>query len=212
MALPTALLAHCAPTNVRGRKRPISIGTPPELIAGVQARSNTSTARTSAGAKIRLFDSIFALCRALILLFFFWHFAGAPVSRPRKALRTRLRPFLRFRHRVEQTCGRRPDVCTIARPQTAHAMFRVRAVARSEPRTTVNSLMSKFPLPAFAVTRARRFSFGGTPAQLVADEIEVHADDDLALAPSSICSSARTGTRNNRPILITGSSPRAAAS
>jgi hypothetical protein len=72
--------------------------------------------------------------------------------------------------------------------------------------------MCKFPLPAFAVTRGRRFSFGGTPAQLVADEIEVHADDDLALAPSSICSSARTGTRNNRPILITGSSPRAAAS
>src|SRR5262245_34049664 len=70
MALPTALLAHCALTNVRGRKRPISIGTPPELIAGVQARSNTSTARTSAGAKIRLFDRIFALCRALILLFF----------------------------------------------------------------------------------------------------------------------------------------------
>ena len=65
-----AALAHDA-TNARGRKRPISIGTPPELIAGVQARSNTSTARTSAGAKIRLFDSIFALCRALILLFFF---------------------------------------------------------------------------------------------------------------------------------------------
>jgi hypothetical protein len=92
----------------------------------------------------------------------------------------------------------------------------VRAGARSEQlsssRATVNSLMCKFPLPAFAVTRARWFSFGGTPTQLVADEIAVHADDDLALAPSSICSSARTGTRNIRPILITGSSPRAAAS
>jgi len=194
MALPTALLAHCAPTNVRGRKRPISIGTPPELIAGVQARSNTSTARTSAGAKIRLFDSIFALCRALILLFFFWRFAGAPVSRPRKALRTRLRPFLRFRHRVEQTCGRRPNVCTIARPQTSHVMFRVRAGARSEQlsssRATVNRLMCRFPLPAFAVTSARRFSFGGTPARLVAHEIAAHADDDLALPLSSIRSSA----------------------
>src|SRR5262245_65608579 len=104
-----AALAHDA-TNARCRERPISIGTPPELIAGVQARSNTSTARTSAGAKIRRFDSIFALCRALILLFFFRRFAGAPVSRPRKALRTRLRPFLRFRHRGEQTCRRRTYV------------------------------------------------------------------------------------------------------
>jgi len=31
--------------------------------------------------------------------------------------------------------------------------------------------MCKLPLPAFAVTRARRFSFGGAPAQLLADEI-----------------------------------------
>jgi hypothetical protein len=65
------LAAHDAPTNVRGRKRLISIGTPLELIAGVQARSNTSTARTSAGAKIRLLDSIFALSRALFSLSIF---------------------------------------------------------------------------------------------------------------------------------------------
>jgi hypothetical protein len=72
--------------------------------------------------------------------------------------------------------------------------------------------MCKFPLPAFAVTRARRFSFGGTPARLVALEIAAHADDDLALPPSSIRSSARTGTRNSLPILMTGISPLAAAS
>src|SRR5262249_9764497 len=157
-------------------------------------------------------DCCFALSRALFSLLIFVHFASPPVSPIRNAFRTRLGLFLRFRHRVEQTCGRRPDVCTIGRAQTAHAIFRGRAVARSEPRTTVNSLMSKFPLPAFAVTRARQFSFGGTPVRLVAHEMAAHTDDDLALAPSSICSSARTGTRNNRPILITGSSPRAAAS
>src|SRR5262245_41456188 len=104
----------------------------------------------------------------------------------------------------------------IARPQTSHVMFRVRAGGRSEElsssRTIANALMCKFPLPAFAVTRARRLSFGGTPAQLVADETEVHADYDLALAPSSICSSARTGTRNSLPILMIGISPLAAAS
>src|SRR5262249_60963374 len=61
-ALPTALLAHRVPTNVRGRKRPISIGTPPELIAGVQARSNTSMARTSAGDEIGPPDLCFVFC------------------------------------------------------------------------------------------------------------------------------------------------------
>src|SRR6516162_5636397 len=110
----------------------------------------------------------------------------------------------------------------LVRPRTA---LRTARSARSRSRLSVRARLRDFfldlcatllsvistfviqnPLPAFAVTRARRFSFGGTPAQLVADEIAVHADEDLALAPSSICSSARTGTRNNRPILITGSS------
>jgi len=120
---------------------------------------NTSTARTSAGPKMRLLDRVFARCKALLSLSFFLRFAAPPVSPIRNALRTRPRPFLRFRHRVEQTCGRRPDVCAIARWQTAHVMFRVRAGARSEQLSsrTVNSLMSKFPLPAFAVTRAAGF-------------------------------------------------------
>src|SRR5262249_9768742 len=157
-------------------------------------------------------ECCFALCKALLSLLLFLRFAAPPVSPIRNALRTRARPFLRFRHRVEQTCGRRPDVCTIGRSQTAHAMFRVRAVARSEPRTTVNSLMSKFPLPAFAVTRARQFSFGVTPARLVAHEIAAHAGDDLALPPSTFRSSARIATRNTLPILMPGISPLAAAS
>src|SRR5262245_5132957 len=40
---------HDGPTNVRVRKRPTSIETPPALTAGFHTRSNTSTARTSAG-------------------------------------------------------------------------------------------------------------------------------------------------------------------
>ena len=160
-----AFLAPAHDTNARARRRETSIAMPLLLTAGFQVRLNASTARTSAGAKMRLLDSVFARCKVLLSLLYFLHFAAPPVSPIRNALRTRPRPFLRFRHRVEQTCGRRPDVCTIGRPQTAHARFRVRAGARSEQLssslTTVNPLMSKFPLPAFAVTRARRFSVGG---------------------------------------------------
>src|SRR6516225_8969613 len=75
----------------------------------------------------------------------------------------------------------------LVRPRTA---LRTARSARSRSRLSVRARLRDFfldlcatllsvistfviqnPLPAFAVTRARRFSFGGTPAQLVADEI-----------------------------------------
>src|SRR5262249_42130299 len=74
----------------------------------------------------------------------------------------------------------------------------------------VVSVMFNPALPGSRANEAR-FSFCRAPAQLVTNEIAAHADDDLALALSSICSSARTGTRNSLPILTTGISPLAAA-
>src|SRR5262245_42885253 len=68
VALLSLLLAHEASTNVRGRKRPISIGTPPVLIARFQARLNTSTARTSAGAKMQRFCPL----QRIGFVVFFW--------------------------------------------------------------------------------------------------------------------------------------------
>jgi hypothetical protein len=59
-----SVLAH--ETNARARRRATSIATPPLLTAGSHLRSNTSTARTSAGAKMRLLDSVFARCKALL--------------------------------------------------------------------------------------------------------------------------------------------------
>jgi hypothetical protein len=65
-------------TNARSRRRPISIGTPPLLIAGDHLRPpHTSTASTSAGAKMRLLDCLPALCKALFLMTFLMSFAGA---------------------------------------------------------------------------------------------------------------------------------------
>jgi hypothetical protein len=88
------VVGHAASTNVRARRRPISIGTRPLLVAGHHSRPpHTSVASTSAEAKMRWLDSVFARCSALHLLSFFGGFAGAPVPRPKKALRTRVRPF-----------------------------------------------------------------------------------------------------------------------
>src|SRR5262249_58298521 len=104
--------------------RPISTAMPPLLTVGCHLVSNSSHASTAAGPKMGMLDCCFALCRALFSLLIFVHFASPPLSPIRNAFRTRLGLFLRFRHRVEQTCGRRPDVCTIGRSQTAHAIFR----------------------------------------------------------------------------------------
>jgi hypothetical protein len=60
--------------------RAISIGTPPLLVAGVQARLNTSTAITPGGPKIGVLDRVFAHCRALETLSFLGGFQGARVS------------------------------------------------------------------------------------------------------------------------------------
>jgi hypothetical protein len=57
-----ASTSHSCPASARLRRRPISIATPPLLVACRQRRSN-STASTSAGAKMRALDSIFACCR-----------------------------------------------------------------------------------------------------------------------------------------------------
>src|SRR5262249_53516762 len=78
---------HGDPTNVRCRRGAIEIGSPFELIAGFHGRSNISTARTSAGAKMRLLDSVFALCSALDLLSFFGGFVGRAMVRAEKSPR-----------------------------------------------------------------------------------------------------------------------------
>src|SRR5258707_12801379 len=88
-----AFLALAHDTNARARRRETSIAMPPLLTAGFQVRSNTSTARTSAGAKMQMLDTVFARCSALSLLSFLGGFQGVPVSRAKKALRTRLRAF-----------------------------------------------------------------------------------------------------------------------
>jgi hypothetical protein len=89
-------------TRVRDRKRLTSIGTPTLLTAGFQPRPNTSMARTSAGAKMRLLDSNSARRRALKFLFFLGWFAGARVSLPKDAFLTRPWPISRLRQRSEQ--------------------------------------------------------------------------------------------------------------
>ena len=112
-----AALAHDA-TNARWRSRPTSITTPPLLTLGSHLRSNTSTARTCAGPKMPLLDSVFALCRTLNSLSFFGGFAGARVSRPKKAFLTRLRPISRLQQRSEQNRCCRARRWTL-RPQLA---------------------------------------------------------------------------------------------
>src|SRR5262249_4149115 len=73
-------LPHGDPTNVRCRKGATEIGSPFELIAGFHRRSNISTARNAAGAKMRLLDSVFALCSALDLLSFLRRVVPSAVS------------------------------------------------------------------------------------------------------------------------------------
>jgi hypothetical protein len=140
-------------TNARRRRRPTSTATPPLLTTGRHSRSSISTARTSAGPRIRLLDSVFALCRALKMLDVFWCFVGALVSVPKSDFLTRLRP--RSRQRSEQNRGRRPEPCQTLRPQVAQVIFRVTllcAVAR-----WIISVIFKFPLPGSRVNAAGLF-------------------------------------------------------
>jgi hypothetical protein len=88
-----------------------------------------------------------------------------------------------------------------------NSTFRVmllRGVSRS-----VIRIMLKFLLPGSRANAARHF-LCQAPAKLIDGEVADHAAGSLAR--SSIRSSARTGTRNRRPIFIIGISPRAAAS
>src|SRR5262249_48323823 len=73
---------------------------------------------TCAGAKMWGLDSVFVRCRALSLLTFLGGFEGALVSRPKNALRTRVRAFSLQRPEQNRCCRARRATL---RPQLAQA-------------------------------------------------------------------------------------------
>src|SRR5262249_43567442 len=92
-------------TNERDRTRLTSTATPPLLTVSRQSRlPHISASRTREGAKMRGLDTDFAPHRALNSFPFLGGCVGAPVSRPKKARRTRVRPFSLQRAEQNRCC------------------------------------------------------------------------------------------------------------
>jgi hypothetical protein len=79
-------------SNARARKRPTTTATPPLLIPGFQLRSNSSTASTLSGAKMRWLDSDFGHRSGLNLLSFLGGFVGRAMVRVEKSPRATFSP------------------------------------------------------------------------------------------------------------------------